>query len=193
MDSSANSLMVVSISFSLARAHCPQGTSVGLLESAKAPEEIQGVLAHEMAHVTKRHGILQLAQNVSPELALQQIQGNEKELQDALVRNSAKLLGSKFSRDHERAADELGWELLQQAQINPQGMLDFFAAMKAELDAKGPGGFALGVGLLRTHPTPQERIDRLRQKSAALGQREFRSFTEPFNALLADLGVTERP
>ncbi len=38
----------------------PGGTIVyhrGLLERARAAEEIQGVLAHEMAHVQKRHGV----------------------------------------------------------------------------------------------------------------------------------------
>ena len=166
----------------------------GLLERARAPEEIQGVLAHEMAHVTKRHGVLQLAQGLSLQLALQLIQENNNSLKDALIGESAKLLSLKFSRDHERAADDLGWELLQQAQINPQGMVDFFSAMKTEMDAKGPAGFALGVNLLSTHPTPQERIDRLQKKQAAVVGRNFKSFAPEFRNLQAGLGIAlDRP
>jgi predicted Zn-dependent protease len=142
-----------------------------------------------MAHVAKRHGILQLAQTFGMDLILQQIHSGDKGLQDALIRDSAKLLGSKFSRDHERAADDLGWELLQQAQINPQGMVDFFEVIKVEMDTKGPGGFALGANLLSTHPTPQERIDRLRQRQADLAGREFKSSAHEFRDLQTSLGI----
>ena len=88
-------------------------------------------------------------------------------------------------RDHERAADDLGWELLQNAQINPQGMINFFAGLKSEMDAKGKGGFGLEASFLSTHPTPQERIERLGQKKGALGSREFKSFVVEFEALKA--------
>jgi predicted Zn-dependent protease len=159
----------------------------GLLERARSAEEVQGVLAHEMAHVTKRHSVLQLAQNLGLGLALQQLQGNESGLREMLLSDSAKLVGLRFSRDHERAADDLAWEWLQKAQINPQGMVDFFAAMKTEMDAKGQGGFALGSALLSTHPTPQERIDRLRRKQTLSGAGEFKSFAADFEALQQQL------
>ena len=90
----------------------PGGTIVfhrGLLERARTVEEIQGVLAHEMAHVRKRHGVLQLAQSAGMSLALQQLQGGENRMLDTLIRDSGQLLSLKFSRDHERAADDLGW------------------------------------------------------------------------------------
>lgn len=162
----------------------------GLLERARTAEEVQGVLAHEMAHVQKRHGVLQLAQNIGLDLVIQQLQGGEGGLLDALVRNSGQLLGLKFSRDHERAADDQGWELLTQAQVNPQGLVDFFAGLQAAMGS----GSAPSIPLLSTHPAPAERLERLRQKSAALGPREFRSFAADFNALQAGLGLAlERP
>ncbi|MEI7728970.1 MAG: M48 family metallopeptidase [Verrucomicrobiota bacterium] len=162
----------------------------GLLERARTAEEIQGVLAHEMAHVELRHGVLQLAQNLGLDLVIQQLQGGENGMLDALLRNSGQLLGLKFSRDHERAADDRGWVLLEQTGINPQGMADFFAGLNAARE----GVAAPPSPLLSTHPAPQERLDRLRQKAAALGPREFRSFTQEFKALQTGLGITlERP
>ena len=93
---------------------------------------------------------------------------------DALIRDGAALLSMKFSRDHERVADDVGWDLLQNAQINPQGMVDFFVGLATEVEAV-PGGVPGPMsGLLSTHPTPQKRIDRLRQKKATLGGRTFR-------------------
>jgi predicted Zn-dependent protease len=162
----------------------------GFLERARTAEEVQGVLAHEMAHVQKRHGVLQLVQNIGLDLAIQQVQGGESRLLDTLVRDSGQLLGLKFSRNHERAADDLGWELLEKAQINPEGMVSFFAGLKTATDAGG----APPISLLSTHPAPQERIDRLRQKQAALARQDFKSFTPEFRALQSGLGIIlERP
>jgi predicted Zn-dependent protease len=161
----------------------------GLLERARTAEEIQGVVAHEMAHVIKQHGILLMIQNLGLQMVIQKNDGNENAMQKTLVRDSAQLLGLKFSRDHERTADDLGWDLLQKAGINPQGMTDFFASMKKEMDSKGPDGFVLGAGLLSTHPTPQERIDRLQQKQVSIATREFTSHGADFAALRKGLGL----
>ena len=171
----------------------PGGTIVfhrGLLERARAAEEIQGVLAHEMAHVQKRHGVLQMVQNLGMDLAIQKLQGGESGMLDSLIRDSGQLLVLKFSRDHERAADDLGWELLERAQINPKGMGNFFAGLNADAGTKS----APVIPLLSTHPAPQERMDRLAQKSAALRPDEYRSFVKEFGALQTGLGITlERP
>ena len=162
----------------------------GLLQRARTAQEIQGVLAHEMAHVRKRHGVLQLAQSLGMGLALQQLQGSSGGMLETLIRDSGQLLSLKFSRDHERAADDLGWELLNQARINPQGMVDFFAGLKAEADAAP----TTPIPLLSTHPAPQERIDRLNQKPAVPGPADFRSFAQEFMDLQAGLGLSaEKP
>lgn len=168
----------------------PGGTIVfhrGLLERARTAEEIQGVLAHEMAHVQKRHGVLQLVKNLGMELAIQQLSGGESRVLDTLIRDSGQLVSLKFSRDAERAADDLGWELLERAKINPQGMTDFFAALMENAGA-GPA-----IPLLSTHPAPRERIERLRQKPATPGLREFKSFVVPYNELQAALGRASAP
>lgn len=160
----------------------------GLLEWAKTPEEIQGVLAHEAAHVLKRHSLLQLAQNLGFDLAISQIQGNETRYLDALIKDGSKLVSMKFSRDHERAADDLGWELLQKAQINPGGMVDFFIGLQSANKARGE--LSLTANLLSTHPTPQERIDRLEQKKGTITGQSFKTFEAEFKSLREGLFPT---
>jgi Zn-dependent protease with chaperone function len=159
----------------------------GLLARAGSAEEIQGVLAHEMAHVIERHGVLQLAQSMGLDLATQVLRGGEDPYLETLVRQGGQLLSLKFTRDHERAADDLAWEILERARVNPRGLVTFFAALKAEQDRRGGGAAAPLVGLLSTHPTPQERIDRLQQRAAGLGEGPFRSFAAEFAALQAGL------
>lgn len=153
----------------------------GLFQRARNAEEIQGVLAHEIAHIELRHGLMQLAQNIGMTIALKQIfGGGENQYLDALVRDGAKLLSLKFSRDHERAADDAGWDLLQQAKVNPCGMLTFFESLKAEMGHASPSS-----GLLSTHPTPQERIIQLRQKQQSMTLKEglYTSFDSEFAAI----------
>jgi predicted Zn-dependent protease len=160
----------------------------GLLLRARTAEEVQGVLAHEIAHVQKRHGVLQLARTIGLDLALQGLQGGENKVLDALIRDSGQLLNLKFGRDQERAADDGGWDLLVRARINPQGLVDFFAGLNA---AASMNGSAPAIPFLSTHPAPQERMDRLRLKAATLGQGEFRSFPEEFKALQAGLAALQ--
>jgi len=159
----------------------------GLLEKARTPEEIQGVIAHEIAHVLKRHNLVQLAQTIGLDVAVPAILGNKNLYLDVLVRNGSQLLSLKFTRDNERAADDLGWELLQNAQINPQGMITFFASLKSDMDARGKGDSGPGAAFLSSHPTPKERIYRLEQKMTALGSWEFKSFEFEFKSLRAGL------
>jgi predicted Zn-dependent protease len=155
----------------------------GLLEKAGKPEEIQGVIAHEIAHILKRHSLLQMAQNIGLEVAVRTLWDNENPLLDYLIKNGSKLLSLKFTRDHERAADDLAWELLQMAQINPQGLVDFFSGLKLELDARGTGNSGPEAVFLSTHPTPQDRIDRLRQKKSIPGIEGFKTFDAEFKDL----------
>ena len=171
----------------------PGGTIVfhrGLLERARAAEEIQGVLAHEMAHVQKRHGVLQIVQNLGMDFAIQTLQGEDSRVLNSLIRDSGQLLSLKFSRDHERVADDLGWELLERVQINPRGMGDFFAG----LNAIAVSGSAPTIPLLSTHPAPQERMERLAKKSTTLVPSDGRSFVQEFRDLQTGLGIVpQRP
>jgi predicted Zn-dependent protease len=81
-------------------------------------------------------------------------------------------------------------KLLQKAQINPRGMITFFASLKSDMDAKGKGDSGRGAAFLSTHPTPQERIDRLEQKMAVFGGQGFKSFEIEFKSLRAGLQAT---
>ena len=135
-----------------------------------------------MAYVLKRHSTLQLAQNLGINVIVQTIQGNENAYLDSLVKDASKLLSCKFSRTHEKEADDLAWQLLEQAQLDPSGMLSFFAAIKTKAALRSP---SLGEvpSLLSTHPTPQERIDRLEQKRQSAGKREIKTFDAEFQLL----------
>jgi len=131
----------------------------GLLTAAKRPEEIAGVLAHEMAHVTERHGFRKIIDTAGLYLLIQTLFGDASGLMSVIANSSEFLLRQKYSRDFEREADDVGWQYLVRAEVDPRGMTDFFRTLLEHEKA----GLTL-PGLLSTHPTTEERIKRLEAK-----------------------------
>jgi predicted Zn-dependent protease len=136
----------------------------GLLESAKTPEEIAGVLAHEIAHVTRRHSLRNIVKSAGLIITLQALIGDTSGLLGFATEASRYLLQQKFSRDFEREADDTGWSYLVQANIDPRGMTHFFEKLRDMMNSSGDASMEGMLALANTHPTSQERIDRLTAK-----------------------------
>jgi predicted Zn-dependent protease len=150
----------------------------GLLLAAERPEEVAGVLGHEIAHVTRRHSIRNIISSAGLYLVLSALVGDASGIVAVLADNSAYLLDRKFSRDFEREADDTGWDYLVQSDIEPRGMITFFEKMQAEerrQREKSPmGGMEQALEAISTHPATQERIDRLERKWRAAKPSGYR-------------------
>ncbi len=127
----------------------------GLLQQAQSPEELAGVLAHEIEHLRNRHIIQGVAVNVlnAGALAVLAPDGHA-----AATRLAAALLGLKFSRREEAEADGQGLQRLRLAQVDAAGLVQFFA--RARTMAQPPE-------LVSNHPDSADR--------AALARR-FRDY-----------------
>ena len=143
----------------------------GLLESAETAEEVAGVLAHEIAHVTRRHSLRNIIKSAGLIVTLQALIGDASGLLGLATEASRYLLQQKFSRDFEREADEPGWGYLVQARIDPRGMTRFFEKMREIMASSGMGVLEGSLSLANTHPTSQERIDRLTAKWAEVEKK----------------------
>ena len=138
----------------------------GLLKTAQRPEEIAGVLAHEIAHVTQKHGFRKIIESAGLYLAVQTVFGDASGLVAVIANGSSFLLQQKYSRNFEQEADDVGWQYLIDAKIDPRGLIDFFTRLKA-LEGRA-GEFP---AFLSTHPATEERIRRLEMKWEALPQK----------------------
>lgn len=120
----------------------------GLLRATRTPDELAGVLAHEIQHVALRHSLKGMIRSAGLSLLLSTVIGDP----GATLSGQAadRLLTLKFSRDAEREADEHGFGLLVERGIAPQGMVDFFATLATQQDSAPPA-------LLSTHPASAER------------------------------------
>ena len=153
----------------------------GLLLRAESPEEIIGVLAHEIAHVTRQHGVRKMIETLGLYAILGALFGDTEGLMAVLVENSGALLNLKFSRDFERDADEQGWATMLAGDINPRGMIEMFQKLEKEHEDPKKKAGVMGKletpDFLSTHPGVKTRIDHLEEKWAKLPkQTGYRTF-----------------
>jgi Zn-dependent protease with chaperone function len=124
----------------------------GLLDRTQRPEELAGVLAHEMAHVTRRHGLHKLIVAGGPYYILRLFVSDQQEVLSAISAGSQLLVSQSYSRDIEREADTMGWHYLMNANIDPRGLADFF-----QLLTEGESA-AFIPEMFRSHPATDERM-----------------------------------
>jgi predicted Zn-dependent protease len=136
----------------------------GLLLAAESPEEVLGVLAHEISHVTLQHGIRKLLDSLGLLLIVKAILGDQSGIWGELIHNGAFLLNQKFSRGFEREADETGFLYLVNARIDPRGMMGFFQRLREESEKAGTLALEETLNFLSTHPDPGSRIKYLNRK-----------------------------
>jgi len=170
----------------------------GLLLAADSPEEVAGVLAHEIAHITRRHSVRNIISSAGLGLVLQTLVGDASGLLGLLSANSEMLMGRKFSRDFEREADETGWDYLLRSDIDPRGMIRFFERVQGEqANAGGGEDVQNALAVVSTHPATPERIAaahvRWQKTGKQAGYREFNlNYLEFKKRLQATLTASRR-
>ena len=141
----------------------------GVLSRAANESQVAAVVAHEVAHIAKRHGADRLTQGMVAKWGLG--------LLGALLGNvggagtaqaAASLLTGgvilKFSRREEQEADEVGMSILTRSGWDGRGMVELFEMMQREAGRERSSA----DGFLSSHPSPQDRIANL---SAQLSKR----------------------
>jgi predicted Zn-dependent protease len=122
---------------------------MGLLTEADSGEELAGVLAHEIHHVTERHGFVRVLRSAGGRIILALVVGWGDV--GMVAQYGSVLADVRYDRDQEREADRKGRALLARAGIDPGALGAFFARVKAK-----HGDAA--IGFLSTHPGHDERI-----------------------------------
>ena len=133
----------------------------GLLRAVTSPEELAGVLAHEIAHAELRHSLKGIAKNLGLRALATLVLGDYGGT--ALAEGMKKLAELGFSREAEREADQEGLRRLVAARIDPQGLVRFFELLEKEQQLAPPE-------FLSTHPANAERIAALKREIALLPQ-----------------------
>ena len=150
------------------------GVHTGLIDATRSEDELAGVLAHEIAHVTQRHiaravhansrqSILSTALMLGA-LILGAAGGGGDAVQGAMAiaQGTAAQQQINFTRSNEYEADRIGIGALAEAGFDPHGMGSFFEVMSRQQtsapDSRMPE-------FLRTHPVTTARIAEARGRA----------------------------
>jgi predicted Zn-dependent protease len=135
--------------------------TTGLMEMTDRPEELLAVIAHEVAHLTQKHHLRKMISAGGPFLIVQTFLGGRGGSLGMVTGVSALMVMQGFSQEYEQEADEVGWEHLLKANIDPRGMIGVFRKFGDYEKAHG----ALDVPqAFSSHPALQKRIRRLEAK-----------------------------
>jgi predicted Zn-dependent protease len=162
----------------------------GLILRAQEESELAGVMAHEISHVTARHGTCQATKGELMQLAsipamifipytwagYAMYQG---------LNMAIPLTFLKFSRDAEREADFLGVQYMYKAGYDPNSYVTFFERIQAD-EKRRPGTIPKAFS---THPPTPERIGNTQKEIARIlpARQEYIVTTSEFDTVKARL------
>ncbi|MDK2742546.1 MAG: M48 family metallopeptidase [Nitrospira sp.] len=152
----------------------------GLMKKAENPEEVAGVLAHELNHVLQRHGLERIVKQLGFVAVVSIVLGNQQGLGQVMKQLGVELMTLKFGRAQETEADMTGLQLLHRAKIDPSGMITFFERLAEEDEGR--------VEWLSTHPMSGARAERLKAEIAAMPKLRPEPFTFEWVKVRASLG-----
>jgi predicted Zn-dependent protease len=130
--------------------------NAGLIAEAESPDELAGVLAHEMTHVLRRHSLRGIVQQLGVRTLFALVFSGRGDAAEALNEFAPGLLGLRFSRGQEAEADRGGMELLFAAGIPGEGMVRFFQRLSTQ-----ESGTARAMNFASDHPTSRGRFEEL--------------------------------
>lgn len=132
--------------------------NAGLLAEAERPELVAAVLAHEIAHVTERHGVEKLVASLGVRYGISLLAGQVDFLPAYAADGAMVAALASFSRGEEAEADAVGATILGEAHLDPGALIDVFRMLSAQPGSEMPGM----VAFLSSHPGHQDRIAALR-------------------------------
>jgi Zn-dependent protease with chaperone function len=154
----------------------PGGTIVvidDLVKLAENDQQIAAVLAHEIGHVRRRHGLRMALQGAGVAALIAALAGDAVTITKLAVMLPTVLLQSGYSRDFETEADTYAFQRMQAVGLSPQYFADIMQLMEKQRDRRAgttdkkkagtPPDATRTLDYLSTHPATAERIQRARE------------------------------
>lgn len=154
------------------------GMHTGLLLASQSESELAAVLAHEVSHVTQRHiarsigkqGDLSIASIAALVIGLIAARNGSDLGTAALVGANAAAIQAQlnYSRDYEREADRVGFQVMNEAGFDGHAMAVFFERLQKAgrfTDNSAPA-------YLRTHPMSGERMSDIQNRAQFLSYKQ---------------------
>jgi beta-barrel assembly-enhancing protease len=160
----------------------PGGTAyfyTGIIKLLDNEAQFAGVMAHEMAHADRRHSTDQLTITYGIDLLLSIALGNNPNAIAQIAADLAAGLATlAFSREDEYEADQYGVEYMYPTELDAASLGDFFVKIEGQ---PSPPTF------LSTHPSPEDRLQRINDEFQALGGVHGQTFVSRYNDFKSSL------
>lgn len=134
----------------------------GLLRVASRPEQVAGVLAHELAHEREHHAFRTIIASAGPALVCGIFLRGGGGTVGLLAGGSALLIHQSYSQEFETEADSKGFDYLVAAHIDPRGLAEMLQKFQAD-DEKRQAESGIPQAF-SSHPATAKRIKRLNRK-----------------------------
>lgn len=127
----------------------------GLIKALDNEAEFAAVMAHEIAHVARRHSTEQLTKAYGIQLLTSILLGENPSMLTQIAADIAGgLTALAFSRRHEYEADYYAIKYLSSTDYHPLALADFFSTLE---------GLPMPPTWLSTHPSPEDRIEKIEE------------------------------
>jgi len=162
----------------------------GMLRCCENEDELAAVLAHEICHVEKKHGLSAIKQGrlteaftiiaaeSAKQLGSEDLAALTREFEGSVSDVVMTLTTSGYSRTQERDADAAAVQLLRRAGYPEASIIAMLQRMDERLADAG------GLGFAKTHPSAQSRADALRGVVADAAPAPNAARQERFSAAL---------
>ena len=129
----------------------------GLYEILDTEAQLAGVLAHEIAHIVRRHHVTVMQKSAALSAGAQLAQrDNRSAFLNNMIGSGAEVFARGLDKSAEHESDAMGVVLAARAGYNPFGLIDVLH----KLAARGASDGSLAL-LFKTHPAPGDRLDEL--------------------------------
>ena len=152
----------------------------GLIDLAESPDEVAGVLAHEMGHVTHRHSMTHLVRTIGFQALIVPLISGGAMAADVLSEMGQAALQASYTRELEEDADRVAVELMNRAGLKAATFTDLLYRIEQEFgglpeedetdsDTTDDGSFSI-PDMMATHPSTPDRARMVRELAAPGGE-----------------------
>jgi len=146
----------------------------GLVEKCVNEDMLAGILAHEIGHVSAKHGLRAIkksrlvdafkiiGQEAGKKYGSEELAQLTGIFENVLGDITEKLIERGYDRKFEYEADNLGVRFSARTGYAPVGLADFLKILSEEATEGS------GKGWYKTHPAPQDRLERVKKEMGKL-------------------------
>ncbi len=124
----------------------------GLINECRKPEELAGVIAHELGHMERRHVMKKLSREIGTATLIAMTSGGGSG-SEAIKRALSTLSSKAYERRLEREADLFAVDAMVEAGINPEPFADFLGRLADHENE------SVDLTWLSSHPASEHRAE----------------------------------